>query len=342
MRRSVVAIAWLLMLTLNVWLTPANAQDATPGAAMPSANCAMSTEEQNVKVARQWYDVWGSEDSAVFEDIVQPDIIHHGGVGEDASNVVDLRARSDVFAVAFPDLSLVVEQVIADGDYVAVRWIATGTQDGPFFDIEPSGVEATWTGINIFRFECGKIAENWNEFDVVGLQAQLTGMTDPIVGTLATPAADATPAAGCAPTTEQDVADVAARWGDLWDEGDINVFDELASPDSVHHWGLGQDTTSLADFKDRIGTLFAGFSDLRQTNEEPIVDGDLVAIRWTMTGTQDGPIFGFAPTGAEVTWTGINIFRVACGQIVESWSEVDSLGLKSQLEAASSTATPAA
>ncbi len=74
--------------------------------------------------------------------------------------------------------------------------------------------------------------------------------------------------------------------------------------------------------------------------EEPIVQDDLVVIRWSNIGTQTGPIFGFEPTGAEVTWTGINIFRVECGMVVESWSEADGVGLRGQLQAASAEATP--
>ena len=48
---------------------------------------------------------------------------------------------------------------IVQGDYVAERYTATGTQDGPFQDQPPSGRTATWTGINIFRTECGQIVE---------------------------------------------------------------------------------------------------------------------------------------------------------------------------------------
>ena len=347
MGRSLVAIACLLMLSLNVWSVPASAQEATPaatpdGAASQAADCVAGTEERNAEVARQWEAVWGNEDDAALEALSQPDITHHVTDTEDISNVADLRSRVRAFAAAFSDHTLTVDEVIADGDYVVVRWTATGTQTGPFFDLEPSGVEATWTGINIFRFECGLVAESWNEFDGIGLRAQLTGADDPIVGGPATPTAAATPAADCAPNTEQDVAGVATRWADVWDSGDVDLYDELASPDSIHHWGLGDDTASLDDFKDRIGDFFTAFPDLTSTAEEPIVEGNLVAIRWSETGTQTGPLFGFAPTGTEVTWTGINIFRVECGQVVESWSEADGLGLRDQLEAASGAATPAA
>lgn len=59
-----------------------------------------------------------------------------------------------------------------------VRYTATGTQDGPLGDLPPSGRAATWTGINIFRFECGKIAEIWSEVDALSRNAQLTETGD--------------------------------------------------------------------------------------------------------------------------------------------------------------------
>lgn len=178
MRRFLVAIACLLMLSLNVWSVPASAQDATPaatpdGVASPAADCVAGSEERNAEVARQWYAIWGQQDDSGLQDLVQPDIVHHWGIGDDTSTASDLDARTDAFSTAFPDFRQTVDQVIADGDYVVVRWTATGTQTGPFFNLEPSGVEATWTGINIFRFECGLIAESWNEFDGLGLRDQL-------------------------------------------------------------------------------------------------------------------------------------------------------------------------
>jgi predicted ester cyclase len=64
-------------------------------------------------------------------------------------------------------------------------------------------------------------------------------------------------------------------------------------------------------------------------------------IRYRATGTHAGEFQGYAATGKRVSWTGINIYRVACGRIAEIWSEVDALGRIAQL-AGSETATPAA
>jgi predicted ester cyclase len=51
---------------------------------------------------------------------------------------------------------------------VVVRWKRSGTQVGAFDGIGPSAVETTYTGINIFRIKCNKIAESWNESDHLG------------------------------------------------------------------------------------------------------------------------------------------------------------------------------
>lgn len=72
-----------------------------------------------------------------------------------------------------------------------------------------------------------------------------------------------------------------------------------------------------------------------------IVDGDLVVVRWTENGTQQGRFGNLEPTGKNVTWTGINIFRVECGQVVESWNATDGIGLQQQL-GADLRGTPAA
>ena len=77
--------------------------------------------------------------------------------------------------------------------------------------------------------------------------------------------------------------------------------------------------------------LRAGFPDVRFTVEQEIADGDVVVLRWTARGTQLGAFEGAPPTGRRANWTGINIARIGCGRITETWSEVDGLGRFRQL-----------
>jgi steroid delta-isomerase-like uncharacterized protein len=74
---------------------------------------------------------------------------------------------------AFPDLKLMVEDQIAEGDKVVTRWSATGTHQGELLGIPPTGKQTTATGITIDRIQGGKIVETWTHWDNLGLLQQL-------------------------------------------------------------------------------------------------------------------------------------------------------------------------
>lgn len=77
------------------------------------------------------------------------------------------------FRSAFPDLRFEVEIVIAEDDFVAARWTASGNHLGSWGAVEPTGSRATFSGVNIYRFENGKVAELWNHRDDLGLMEQV-------------------------------------------------------------------------------------------------------------------------------------------------------------------------
>ena len=74
---------------------------------------------------------------------------------------------------AFPDLRLPVEEMVAEGDRVSVRFTARGTHQGEFWGAPPTGSRVAWEVISIVRVAGGKIAECWSQSDVAGLRQQL-------------------------------------------------------------------------------------------------------------------------------------------------------------------------
>lgn len=117
----------------------------------------------------------------------------------------------------------------------------------------------------------------------------------------------------------------------VFTRGDLDAIDRYLSPDFVNHdrhQGYAGDRDGwrqvAADFR-------AAFPDWRSTLHALISEGDLVAERFAASGTHRGPIMGIAPTGRQVSFSGINIFRVTDGQIVERWGRLDDLGLLQQL-----------
>jgi steroid delta-isomerase-like uncharacterized protein len=79
--------------------------------------------------------------------------------------------------------------------------------------------------------------------------------------------------------------------------------------------------------------MMTAFPDLERTIEDLVAEGDKVVARWTAKGTNTGDFNGMPATGKYATSSGITIFRIADGRIVEEWSESDLLGLMQQLTA---------
>lgn len=136
----------------------------------------MSTE-QNKAVSRRWYlEMFNEGDLAVADEINTADYTNHnpyappGGFGsgpQASKNVVTL------YRNAFPDIRFTVEDQIAEGDTVATRWTARGTNTGSLNGMPPTGKCAVVTGISMDRYEDGKMAETNVSFDMMGLLQQI-------------------------------------------------------------------------------------------------------------------------------------------------------------------------
>lgn len=325
----------------------AAAQGATPGAT-PATDCPATTEAQNEAIARRWSeDTLTGRDLSVLSEIAAPDMTWDAGVFPVLRGRRQVSEALQALLDAFPDGRYTVDQVVAKGDLVAVRWTARGTHQGRFLGVPATGNQVVFTGINIYRIACGKIAGGYSEADGVAVLEQIGLLpTTPAAAAqpspIASPAMIATPAAGCAASTEAENEDVVRRYLDAWGSGDPAAFADLLTPNMVHHWGQGADTTGVAAYQQQVSQFFTAFPDLDVTLDLLFGQGDLIVARWTATGTHQGEFFDLPPTGKTVTWTGTNIFRFACGQIAESWSETDGLGIRRQLGVLPDTvATPA-
>jgi steroid delta-isomerase-like uncharacterized protein len=115
---------------------------------------------------------------------------------------------------------------------------------------------------------------------------------------------------------EQNKAVVAALYEGL-NQRDWSVFDELLATDYVH-LSSGEYRVDREGLKvGIINNFLKAFPDLHVTLDEMIAEGDKVMARWTQQGTHLGPFLDKPATGKFVTYSGINIFRLANGRIVE-------------------------
>jgi steroid delta-isomerase-like uncharacterized protein len=127
--------------------------------------------------------------------------------------------------------------------------------------------------------------------------------------------------------------DVVARFYEqLWNRGNLDAADELVATDYVRHDLRPGEAPPGPNGQKAVAAKFrAAFPDVHLELEALVAEGDLVAARWTMTGTHTGAWGDVSPTGRSVRFCGVNFFRIADGKIAEIWNLRDDLGLREQL-----------
>jgi steroid delta-isomerase-like uncharacterized protein len=329
----------MLRLSAGAIVTVAAGRGSLPGAlAQEATPCPATTPEEATALAEAYVAAFNAGDADALAALLAPNYRHHGAVVADQDRDLHIE-RLRVNRAAFPDGRYEVQDIFAEGGLVVVRSVFTGALQGPYAGVEPAGQPVTVRAVHIHRVECGQIVETWNNGDALGLLRQIGALpgAGPSPRTplqeLATPAI-ASPAANCPPGTAAANAAIARRWTeDALDKHDLDLLDEFVAADLVHHAGIFVDEVGRDALKHDLAALLTAFPDAHFTADVVVASGDRAAVRWTGRGTHQGELQGLAPTGKPVVFTGINLYRIACGQIVEGWSEVDALGLLRQLGA---------
>jgi steroid delta-isomerase-like uncharacterized protein len=121
---------------------------------------------------------------------------------------------------------------------------------------------------------------------------------------------------------------------EVWNERRGEVIEQLLAEDCLHH-GLsgpgGGPVRGRADFIAFHKDFIEAFPDLHIELDEVITEGDKLAPRFTVTGTQNGPLRGQPPTGKKVKFTGSGICTVRDGRFVEVWNEIDFMKMQHDL-----------
>jgi steroid delta-isomerase-like uncharacterized protein len=110
---------------------------------------------------------------AVINELYATDTIQHSSTGEDICSIKNYKQHVSEFSNAFPDLHFTIDDMVAEGDKVAVRLTATGTNKGAFKGIPPTNKKVTVSMIQIDRIAEGKFIEGWSRYDTFGLMKQL-------------------------------------------------------------------------------------------------------------------------------------------------------------------------
>lgn len=132
--------------------------------------------------------------------------------------------------------------------------------------------------------------------------------------------------------TQSSVKEVAEEYANkIWNQKEISTIDRLVHKDVLIHSLLGNFRGTQA-MKEVVQTWLKGFPDLSVKNELIISENDLVSIQWSVKGTHKGEFKGRKPTGKPVSYSGVTVYRIKNGQIIEYWAYLDMQLLLSQIE----------
>jgi steroid delta-isomerase-like uncharacterized protein len=136
----------------------------------------MSVEENKAVLRREVEELYNHTGNLdVVEEIFSPDYVSHEPTSGEVRGIEGARQFAATFRKAFPDLENIIEDMVAEGDKVVMRFSGSGTHEGETTEAfgPPTGKRMEITGITIKRFADGKIVEAWTNFDALGMMQQL-------------------------------------------------------------------------------------------------------------------------------------------------------------------------
>jgi steroid delta-isomerase-like uncharacterized protein len=141
---------------------------------LPEGMERIGMSEENKALARRWADIFAQGNLDLVDEIYASDFVGHDpAMPEDMRGVEGAREFYSLYQSAFPDAEITIEDQIAEGDMVVTRWTGRGTHRGDLMGVPPSGNRVEVAGITISRIEGGKVTEEWDNYDALGMMQQI-------------------------------------------------------------------------------------------------------------------------------------------------------------------------
>ena len=139
----------------------------------------MSVEENKENIRRHVDEIWHKGNMEAVDELIAPNYVLRNPQGDDITGTEGFKQAVVTMArTIFPDIHWTIDNMIGEGDYVAVQYTFTGTFTGKMGDVEPTGKKMTQQQVIIYRFENGKQVETRIYRDMLSMYQQL-GITIP-------------------------------------------------------------------------------------------------------------------------------------------------------------------
>jgi steroid delta-isomerase-like uncharacterized protein len=129
--------------------------------------------EQNKHIARQFITAFAAADKRTLERIVAEHMVDHNPAPGQRPGRRGVLDAVEMFRVAFPDLKITIESLVADEERVSVTGRMSGTNKGALMGVPPTGRSASFAYMDLYAIAHGQIAEVWHVEDLAGMMRQL-------------------------------------------------------------------------------------------------------------------------------------------------------------------------
>ncbi len=281
-------------------------------------------QANKVLIQDRWLDMMNTADLAAADEIFATGFTCHAPHYPQANDLPGYKVEVVSVAAVVTDFQVVIEDLLAEGETVVGRFTASGK-------MPPAGIPYTNTWIIFFRFADGKIAEEWWQYDLLGVQQQL-GMIEP-----ARPGPEfylwdaPSDITGDPGTVELNKLLALRIKSQFWNGKDIAGLDQTHHAAAIGHDPSIPGDRTYESYKQSCLAYQIAFPDFHVTIHSIVAEGDKVATLWTASGTQTGELLGVPASGKKVTFSGATIYRMADGKVAESWWSYDALGVMMQI-----------
>jgi steroid delta-isomerase-like uncharacterized protein len=270
--------------------------------------------EENKQLCRRLFEgAWNRGDLRAVDETVSSNCRFHDPAFPALQNGAEnYRRHIQMCREAFPDLTCSVDHVIAERNEVVIHWTVRGTHRGNFLGAAATNRAATVSGTSIHQIEGDKITELWSDWNLQSLQDQLgLGMTE----------------------SEANKALARRLVEEVWNQKRPERFRDYMA-DGYTRISPNGTMRGEQGMRQDYDMYTGAFPDAHIQIDDMICEGDRVAMRFTVTGTQTGKLGEIAASGKRVTLECVGTVRIANGRVIEEHMAWDSLSLLRQIGAA--------
>ena len=133
-------------------------------------------EKSNEALVRRWFaEVWNQQRPEVIDELLSPDCIARGmgPNGTDLQGPEGFKTAHTLFSGAFPDLHIMLDEVVSSGELVATHFTCRATHSGDNLGMPATGLPVTFSGMTLARIRNGRVVEGWNVMDLLSMMQQI-------------------------------------------------------------------------------------------------------------------------------------------------------------------------